>query len=251
MNTSATQDYFPTTRWSVVINAGNSQSPRAESALNELCRYYWYPLYIYARYGGTAHADAQDLVQSFFISHFLKPNFLQDLNSKKGRFRAYLLACFKNHSLTESKRARRQKRGGGADHLPIDGVTADENFQSQLMAAATPEQAYDQAWAVTLLERVLAQLGQEMQDKGKRELFEVLKPSLAGDKLGYRAAAERLKMSEGATRKAAQRLRELYEKLRLQEILKTCDDPAQVEEERRWLLNAFSDRRKQSGEKQK
>ena len=240
MTTSFSRDYFPTTHWSVINNAGNSQSPRTESALNELCRCYWEPLYVYACHRGTARVDAQDLVQSFFISHFLKTNYLQGLDSKKGRFRAYLLACFKHHSLNEWKRAGCKKRGGGADHLPFDWATADKKFQSQLMAAETPESAYDRAWAVTLLEQVLAQLGQEMQDKGKRELFEVLKPHLAGDDFSYRAAAERLKRSKEATRQEMVRLRKRHQELLVEEILKTCG-PAQVEEEIRSLLNAFSD----------
>jgi RNA polymerase sigma factor (sigma-70 family) len=240
VNTSSTQDYFTTTHWSVICNAGNSQSPRTESALNELCRCYWEPLYVYACHRGTERTDAKDLVQSFFISHFLKTNFLQALDRKKGRFRAYLLACFKNHSLNEWKRAGCKKRGGGADHLPFDWATADKKFQSQLVAAETPERAYDRAWAVTLLEQVLAQLGQEMQDKGKRELFDELKPSLAGDKLSYWDAAKRLKMSEEALRQAAMRLRKRYQELLVEEILKTCG-PAQVEQEIRWLLNVFSD----------
>ena len=240
MNTSSTHDYFAATRWSLVFNAGNSQSPRAESALNELCSRYWYPLYAYARHGGSAKADAEDLVQSFF-SHFLKENYLQGLDSKNGRFRAFLLTCFKNHSRNEWKRAGRQKRGGGAEHLRFDWVTADEKFQSQLMAAGTPEHEYHRAWIVTLLEQVLMQLGQEMQDKEKRELFEVLKPGLTfdGDDFSYRTAANRLKKTEGATRKAAERLRERYQELLVEEILKTCD-PAEFEEEKRYLLNAFS-----------
>jgi len=240
MNTSSARDCFPTTHWSVISNAGNSQSPRADSALNELCRYYWPPLYVYACHRGTARADAQDLVQSFFISHFLKTNYLQALDSQKGRFRAYLLACFKHHSLNEKKRAGCKKRGGGADHLPFDWATADKKFQSQLVGAETPEREYDRAWAVTLLERVLAQLGEEMQVERKRELFEELKPSLAGDKLSYRDAAKRLKMSEEALRQAAMRLRKRYQELLVEEILKTCD-PAEFEEEKRSLLNAFSD----------
>ena len=225
----------------MVFNAGNSQSPRHESALEELCRRYWFPLYAYARHGGTAHADAEDLVQGFFVSQFLQTNFLQDLNSKKGSFRAFLLACFKNHSLNEWKRAGRQKRGGGADHLQLDWATTDKNFQS-FMAAETPEKMYDRAWAVTLLERVLAQLGQKMQANGRRELFEELKPVLAGDRddFSYRDAAKRLKMSDEALRQRAKRMRERLQELIRHEILKTCD-PTQVEEEIRWLLNVFSD----------
>lgn len=242
MRTSSTQDYFATTRWSLVFNAGNSQSPWAESALNELCGHYWFPLYTYARHRGTADADAKDLVQRFFVSHFLKTNFLQDLDSEKGRFRAYLLACFQHHSLNEWKRAGRQKRGGGADHLPLEWATADEKFQSQLMAAGTPERMYDRAWALTLLERVLAQLGEEMQAEKKSDLFEELKPGLTVDRddFSYRAAANRLQLSEEATRQAAMRLRKRYKELFRKEILLTCD-PAQLEEEIRSLVNAVSD----------
>jgi RNA polymerase sigma factor (sigma-70 family) len=241
MTTSFSRDYFPTTHWSVVFNAGDSQAPRAESALNELCRCYWEPLYVYACHRGTERTDAQDLVQSFF-SHFLKENYLQALDSKNGRFRAFLLTCFKNHSRNEWKRARRQKRGGGADHLPIDWATADEKYQSQMMAAETPERMYDRACAVTLLERVRAQLGEEMQAEGKRELFEELNPVLAGDRddFSYRDAAKRLKQSEEALRQRAKRMRERLQKLIRHEILKTCD-PAEVEQEIRFLLNAFSD----------
>jgi len=225
----------------MVFNAGNSQSPQHESALEELCRRYWFPLYAYARHGGTAHADAEDLVQGFFVSQFLQTNFLQDLNSKKGSFRAFLLACFNHYSINEWKRAGRQKRGGGADHLPLDWATADETFQS-FMAAETPEKMYDRAWAVTLLERVLAQLGQKMQANGRRELFEELKPVLAGDRddFSYRDAAKRLKQSDEALRQRAKRMRERLQELIRHEILKTCD-PTQVEEEIRWLLNVFSD----------
>ena len=240
MTTSFSRDYFPTTHWSVINNAGNSQSLLAESALNELCRRYREPLYVFARHGGTAHANAEDLVQSFFLD-FLKENYLQGLDSKNGRFRAFLLECFKNHSRNEWKRAGRQKRGGAADHLPLDWATADEKFQS-LMAAETPEKMYDRAWAVTLLEQVLELLGEEMQAKGKGELFEELKPSLMVDRadFSYGDAANRLKLSEEATRQVAKRLREYYQKLLRQEILKTCD-PAEVEQEIQFLLNAFSD----------
>lgn len=240
MNTSFPRD-FATTRWSLVFNAANSQSPGHESALEELCRRYWFPLYAYARHRGTAHADAEDLVQGFIVSQFLRTNFLQDLHSKKGRFRAFLLECFKNYSRNEWKRGCCQKRGGGVDHLPIDWATADEKYQSQLVTAETPNRAYDRAWAVALLEHVLSQLSQEWQAEGKRELFEVLKPCLTRDKddFSYRAVANRLKLNEEATRAAVMRLRKRYRKLIREEILKTCG-PAQLEEEISSLLNAFS-----------
>lgn len=207
MNTSF-PSYFATTRWSLVTNAGNSQSPRHKSALNDLCGRYWRPLYFCALNRGNAHADAEDLVQGFFYSQFLQPNFLRDVSRKKGRFRAFLRKCFRHYSLNERKRARCQKRGGGAEHLPLDSAIA-------AITAETPECMSDRAWRVALLERVLAQLGQEMHAEGKRELFEELKPSLAldGDKFSYREAAKRLNTTKGALRQARKRLLKRYREL--------------------------------------
>ena len=235
------RDFFPPTRWSLIVNAGNSQSPRAESSLNELCGRYWFPLYVYARHVGAAHADAQDLVQSFYCD-FLKKNYLRNLDSRKGRFRAFLLKCFQNHARNEWKRACRQKRGGGAEHLPIDSATTVARYQSQLLVYGTPECMFDRAWGFTLLEQVLEELGQEMRTDGKGELFSVLRPGLTvhGDAVDYASAAAHFNKTEEAIRKAAERMRKRYGELLHREILKYCN-PAEVEHEIVSLLNAFSD----------
>src|SRR5882724_3651303 len=57
---------FATTHWSVVVHAGDSRSPEAESAMERLCRTYWYPLYVFVRRKGHNHEDASDLTQAFF-----------------------------------------------------------------------------------------------------------------------------------------------------------------------------------------
>ena len=43
---------FSTTHWSLVLAAGDTQSPQAKEALEKLCRTYWYPLYAYVRRKG-------------------------------------------------------------------------------------------------------------------------------------------------------------------------------------------------------
>ena len=235
-------DYFATTHWSVVISAGQTQSPQAELALNELCRRYWYPLYAFTRRQGAAHAEAEDLVQGFFAG-FLKKNYLAPLRKENGRFRAFLLACLKNYLANERTRAKRKKRGGGAEHLPIDWGSADDKYQADVVhAAATPEKSFDQAWVMTLLERVLTRLAEEKQARGDGKVFEVLKPFLmvAESSMTYGEAATRLQMSEGAVRVAACRLRNRYQELLRGEIADTCD-PALVEEEIRSLFQAFAD----------
>jgi hypothetical protein len=36
---------FRTTRWTIVMQAAQSQAPGGQSALAQLCRSYWYPRY--------------------------------------------------------------------------------------------------------------------------------------------------------------------------------------------------------------
>jgi hypothetical protein len=64
---------FTTTHWSIVLAAGEEQSPGATDALAQLCRTYWYPLYAYIRRRGHEPHDAQDLTQEFFAQLLERP----------------------------------------------------------------------------------------------------------------------------------------------------------------------------------
>ena len=68
-------DVFPSTHWSVVLEARDRASPRAEQALAMLCNTYWYPLYAFIRRQGSDADQAQDLTQEFF-AQFLEKDFL-------------------------------------------------------------------------------------------------------------------------------------------------------------------------------
>lgn len=238
MSSQAHQDYFATTHWSLVMNAGGGDASKAQAALEALCRRYWFPLYAYARHGGVHHQDAEDLVQGFF-AHFLKQNAVEKVDQTKGRFRAFLVACFNNYRLNMFNHGARLKRGGGAEHIPFDWADADIKFQTHLQSVESPDRLYDQAWVIILLERVLAQLEKEMQENGKADLFAALKPGLkAHGKADYRQAASLLGMSAEAVRGAAMRLRLRYQELILTEIQETCS-PENLEAEIWTLLNAF------------
>ena len=78
---------FPTTHWSVVLAAGESSSPATQAALEQLCRTYWYPLYVYVRRRGSSPEDAQDLTQGFF-ERLLERDLLADLRPTGARFRS-------------------------------------------------------------------------------------------------------------------------------------------------------------------
>ena len=74
---------FDSTRWSVVLSAGQRGSPQA---LATLCESYWYPLYAYVRRRVKSVQDAQDLTQAFF-TRLLEKDLLQVADPQRGRFR--------------------------------------------------------------------------------------------------------------------------------------------------------------------
>ena len=59
---------FRTTNWSAVLLSAQSQLPGSQSALADLCRLYWYPLYAFVRRRGYSAQDAEDSTQGFFLS---------------------------------------------------------------------------------------------------------------------------------------------------------------------------------------
>jgi RNA polymerase sigma-70 factor (ECF subfamily) len=235
-------DVFATTHWTVVLAAGQGNSRQADVALEELCRTYWYPLYVFVRRQTPTREDAEDLTQAFF-ARFLEKNYLEKLNSEKGRFRAFLLASLKHFLANEWDRANRQKRGGGQTALSLDWQDADARYQIDPADNASPDKLYDRAWAVTLLERVIGRLRDESAAEGKSRFFEELKPFLMVGKsaIPYPQAAAALDMNESAVRVAVHRLRRRYRELLRQEISQTLSDSGQAEEELRTLFSAFSE----------
>ncbi|MBI5387684.1 MAG: sigma-70 family RNA polymerase sigma factor [Verrucomicrobia bacterium] len=235
-------DIFATTRWTVVLSAGRKSSPQADMALEELCRTYWYPLYAYVRRQGHSKEDAEDLTQAFF-ARFLEKNYLEGLSAERGKFRAFLLASLKHFLANEWDRTHRQKRGGGVAPLSLDWQDADTRYQIDPADTLSPDKLFDRAWAVTLLERVVARLRDESVAEGKTKLFEQLKPFLmvGRNAIPYAPTAAELGLTEGAVRVAVHRLRQRYRELLRAEIAQTLADPAAVEEEMRALFSAFAE----------
>ena len=57
--------HFCTTRWTVVLQAGDRDSAQRDAALAELLEAYWYPLYGFIRRQGYSDHEAEDLLQGF------------------------------------------------------------------------------------------------------------------------------------------------------------------------------------------
>src|SRR5262249_25482278 len=99
---------FASTRWSLVVAAGQRDLPESEAALASLCGLYWYPLYAYARRRLPTIEDAQDLTQEFFL-RLQEKGYLRQADRQRGRFRSFLLTTFKHFLAKEQERANAQK----------------------------------------------------------------------------------------------------------------------------------------------
>ena len=223
---------FATTRWSLVLAAGDSDdSSSARRALAELCEQYWYPLYAYVRRRGHDAEDARDLTQAFFAK-LLEKRDLAHAEPARGRFRTFLLTAMKNFLAGEWRKQQAQKRGGAVTTLALDFDSAEETYQLEPSHGQDPEALYHRRWALGLLERALAELQQHYEKTGRGALFEALKGSVSGEvDLPYAELAPRLEMSEGALRTAASRLRSRWRRRLREMVAETvgAPDPARSE----------------------
>ena len=232
---------FATTHWSLVLAAGRNTSSGGQAALEKLCRIYWYPLYSFVRFSGSAPADAQDLTQGFFLQ-LLKSNFLGAVSPRKGKFRSFLLASLKHYLSNERDRARALKRGGGRSPVSIDEQDAENRYRLEPIDRMTPEKLYERRWALTVLDLALARLKEEYASSGRLHLFDQLKEELTGGETCHSHAeiGRQLGMTPGAVKVAAHRLRKRYRECLRAEIANTLADPDEVDEEIRHLFQALN-----------
>jgi DNA-directed RNA polymerase specialized sigma24 family protein len=232
---------FTTTHWSVVLVAGQSESPQAAQALERLCRTYWYPLYAFVRRQGHNTHDAEDLLQTF-LARFLEKNFLMDVDRSKGRFRSFLLAALKHFLANEWDKVTAQKRGGQVQFLSLEHEAAENRYWEEPASEVTPETLYEQRWACVLLERVMQRLAEDFAMAGKSEFFGALKAFLVGDSRSetYAELANKFGVSEAALKMKVQRMRHRYQRLLREEIAHTVASPEEVEDEIRYLFRVLS-----------
>jgi len=238
---------FVTTRWSLILSAANltNEEQKARDALAELCRTYWRPIFSFVRARGYSIEDAQDLTQDFFVT-ILEHNWLQHADRNRGRFRSLLLRSLQNFLINAVEKTHAHKRGGGAEFISWDDWMAEAQSQLsipiQALDSLPPERIFDLTWATTVVEHAFQRLREECESKGKLWLFQALSSHLTDerDELSYANLSAELGMAEAAVKKQLHNMRQRYRSLLRDEVSQTVEDPADVDDEIRYLCASLA-----------
>jgi RNA polymerase sigma-70 factor (ECF subfamily) len=225
----------------VIEKARDSGPVQSHEALEQLCQAYWQPVYAFIRRKGNDPDQSADLTQDLFAL-LIEPGALAAVAERKGKFRSFLMAACTHFLSNRRVYERALKRGGGRPLVSIDRLDAEDRLRREPFHELTPERVFLRRWATALLDQVMIQLQAEADAKGKARLFEQIKPALVGGGLAVRYAqiASDLGISESAVKVAAHRYRARCRQLLYEEIARTVDDPAEIEEEISTLIEALA-----------
>jgi len=238
--------HFVTTRWSLIRQrvAPGSRS-EVDPDLAQLCQIYWRPIFTFIYRRGYSAPDAQDFTQDFFLM-ILEGNLLQAADPKRGRFRSLLLRSLKNFLIDAAVKRRRHKRGGGVQFVSWEKWMAEAPAQLALpvtaMESSPPEALFDAGWAAAIAEEALRRLHLECESKGRRRVYEVLHPYLAAERaeICYADLSHALGVPEPSVKSLLHHFRTRYRSLLREEIGKTVESEANVDDEIRYLCATLS-----------
>ena len=114
----------------------------------------------------------------------------------------------------------------------------------QALDSVPPERIFDLAWATTVVEHAFQRLREECESRGKLWLFQALSSHLTDerDELSYANLSAELGMAETAVKKHLHNMRQRYRSLLRDEVSRTVQNPADVDDEIRYLCAALAGR---------
>ena len=201
MSERPTKRPFPTTKWSLIWNAGDELTEDRRAAIDELLMRYWPALvaHLVVRKRMESH-DAEDLVQGFIAAKMLERNLLGSASKERGRFRSFLLKSLDNYVANEMEKRSARKR------------VADRAVAVDPQEVAIPDQScgraediFDIEWARQILITVAERMKAETKSNQRDDIWgvfesRILMPTIEGrsavdyqalvDKFGFRSPSQ-------------------------------------------------------------
>ena len=176
----------------------------------------------------------------------LNGNLLKLADPNRGRFRSLLCTALKNFLADQRDKATREKRGGRVQFVAWDDWMSEAPSQLSLsthdLASWTAERIFDFRWAATVVEQALRRLSEECSRRGKLRVFTLLNDYLIVDRseVSYASLSTSLGVPETAIKRLLHDLRARFRAILREEVLQTLDDPADIDDEIRYLCAALA-----------
>jgi RNA polymerase sigma factor (sigma-70 family) len=158
---------FPDTRDSLVQALSSVDEASRLHAFDLVVRAYRAPvLLLLARKWALERHDAEDIAQEFF-ARALEKGWFSRYDAGRGRFRTFLRTCLLAFASDEYDRARREKRGGGAQHEALTEFTPLPESENGI------NQLFEQEWIRSVLQIALDALRAEAELANRAAAFAI------------------------------------------------------------------------------
>lgn len=226
---------FPSTRWSTILAARDPASPACRRALEELCRRYWKPIYVYVRaVRGFSNEEAKDLTQEFLLEA-IEGNLLERYSADRGSFRTYLRGALRLFLLEQHRKTGSLRRGGDRRRFALRDEEAKSMEKLLRAPGLDPEQVFDEQWVSSVIDAALQDLFEELERDGKERQFRLfdryeLHPP-PGESLSYPQIGEIFGMTESEVNHALTTCRRILRERIRDRIRDYVGIESEVEEE--------------------
>ncbi|NQU21966.1 MAG: hypothetical protein HQ567_11840 [Candidatus Nealsonbacteria bacterium] len=172
-------DRFPVTQWSLVARAGQDDPELRRKALGELLGRYVPALRAHLVYRkGVAEEKADDLVQEFVADKILEKDLISRADRSLGKLRTFLLTALDRFAANQFRDQQAQKRSPGKGRM----VALDERADG-LPLGQRPSEAFDVAWARSVIKEALRQMRTECETSDRMQLWGVFECRVVGPTL--------------------------------------------------------------------
>jgi RNA polymerase sigma factor (sigma-70 family) len=232
---------FPATRRSVIEAVRSIDETERARAMDALCEAYWKPVYKYVRLKWNRPAeDAQDLTQGFF-AEVLERGLLEKYEPAKSRLRTYLRLCVDSFVMNQDKAAKRQKRGGGMHHMPLDFSGAEQELDKTVMnPAAIPspdslEEFFEKEWVRSLFTLAVEDLRKHCEERERERTLRLFEEyDLAGDQtVSYERLAQEYAIPVTDVTNALAWARREFRRIALERLREICGSDEEFQREAR------------------
>ena len=159
---------FSTTIWSLVDRAGHGGGEEQRKALDQLLQRYRPALKAHLVHRHRLEdANADDLLQDFFVKKVLEKDLIGKAFKSYGRFRNFLLVSLDRFCISEYRHARTKKEQYASGGIPID-----EGIEYSA-GNARPRNPFEVEWAKQLLSDTVKKMQQNCVISGQSDVWDI------------------------------------------------------------------------------